>query len=379
MLHTQSLYNHQAKNVALPPTALPLTAAWAKAAAMSRDIVQALATALPLPVILVGPSERIDALNAAARNLVGTAETGRHYITALRQPALLDVVERCLAEGATLQSRYLAGSGARNATFQVTVAPVALPAGQGALLTFEDITAMEEAGRMRRDFVANVSHELRTPLTSLLGFVETLKGPARNDPAARDRFLAIMEREAGRMAQLVRDLLSLSKVEEQERMRPTEPVDLVALVESVVASMDPQAAAQGITILSILPARPVIVPGDGDQLRQVLTNLIENAIKYGGPGKPVEVELSPPAEEPLLRSRGVRLSVRDHGEGIDEHHIPRLTERFYRVDTHRSREVGGTGLGLAIVKHIVNRHRGRLRIESQKGAGSTFAVILPTV
>lgn len=344
---------------------------------MSRDIVQAIATALPLPVILVGPAERIEALNAAARSLVNTAETGRHYITALRQPTLLDAVERCLAEGATLQSRYLGGTTARTTTWQVTVAPVTLPAGQGALLTFEDVTAMEEAGRMRRDFVANVSHELRTPLTSLLGFVETLKGPARDDAEARARFLEIMEREAGRMAQLVHDLLSLSRVEEQERVRPAGAVDLGALVDSVAAAMEPQAAAQGNTIRPILPDTPVVVAGDADQLRQVLANLIENAIKYGGPGKPVEVELTTPAEEPLLRSSGVRLSVRDYGDGIDEHHIPRLTERFYRADSHRSREVGGTGLGLAIVKHIVNRHRGRLRIESSRGAGSRFILILP--
>lgn len=175
-------------------------------------IAQALIAALPLPVVLIGPSERIEAANAGAQTLVSTGEPGRHYITALRQPALLDAVEQCLAQAKPVQSRYLGRSGARDTTWRVTVSPVTLPEGQGAILTFEDITDVEDAYQMRRDFVANVSHELRTPLTSLLGFVETLRGPARNDAAARDRFLSIMEAEAGRMAQLVRDLLSLGRV-----------------------------------------------------------------------------------------------------------------------------------------------------------------------
>ncbi len=336
-----------------------------------------LIAALPMPVILIGQSERIEAANAAALQLVPTCEVGRHYITALRQPALLDSVEACLASGGIAGSRYLGRDGARDTTWRVSVAPVAMPQGSGALLTFEDITAVEAAGQMRRDFVANVSHELRTPLTSLLGFVETLKGPARDDAAARDRFLGIMEREAGRMAQLVRDLLSLGRVEEEERRRPTDPVALNALVEGVAQSLEPLAAASGNTLRLDLPEVPVTVTGDADQLRQVLVNLIENAIKYGGAGRPVEITLTAPAQEPVLRCAAVRLTVADHGEGIAEHHLPRLTERFYRVDNHRAREVGGTGLGLAIVKHIVNRHRGRLRIESQPGSGSRFTVVLP--
>lgn len=345
---------------------------------MPYSIADALIAALPLPVVLIGPTERIEGANAAARALVPTGEPGRHYITALRQPALLDAVEQCLTGGKPVQSRYLGRSGARDTTWRVTVSPVGLPDGPGAVLTFEDITALEEAGQMRRDFIANVSHELRTPLTSLLGFVETLRGPAKNDPAARDRFLGIMEREAGRMAQLVRDLLSLGRVEEEERVRPVAPVELRGLLESVSAGMEPVAAATGNRIDLVLPAEgEVTVPGDADQLRQVALNLIENALKYGGPDRPVTVTLTGPAEEPALRCRAVRIAVADRGEGIDEHHIPRLTERFYRVDSHRSREVGGTGLGLAIVKHIVNRHRGRLRIESRIGEGSVFTVVLP--
>lgn len=337
----------------------------------------ALMTALPLPVMLVGPTERIEAVNPAAVRLFGGDGTGRHYITALRQPVVMDVVEQVLRDGTTRTCPYLATADAHDTTWQVTVAAVGLPQGQGVLLSFEDVSAVQHADQMRRDFVANVSHELRTPLTALLGFVETLKGAARDDPIARDRFLDIMDREAGRMARLVADLLSLSRVEADERRRPTDQVDMIALVRAVAASLEPVAGRAAIILDMHLPTDTAMVPGDPGQLRQVMTNLIENAIKYGGAAKIVSVTLTPVASDPALRAEAVRISVADQGEGIAPHHLPRLTERFYRVDTHRSREIGGTGLGLAIVKHIINRHRGRLRIESTLGKGSTFTVILP--
>jgi two-component system, OmpR family, phosphate regulon sensor histidine kinase PhoR len=337
----------------------------------------ALIAAFPLPTILIGPSERIEALNGPATALFGLDGTGRHYITVLRQPAVLDLVEQSLRDGAHREARYLGSETGRDTTWRVTATGVQMIAGRMTLVAFEDMTALEEAGQMRRDFVANVSHELRTPLTALLGFVETLRGAARDDPAARDRFLGIMEHEAGRMARLVDDLLSLSRVEAEERMRPMMPVDLRALVQQVAASFEPVAEAAGVAITVDLGEDVPQVPGDSGQLRQVLNNLIENAIKYGAKGKTVDICLSGPAPERSLRADGIRLIVTDHGDGIAAHHIPRLTERFYRVDSHRSREVGGTGLGLAIVKHIVNRHRGRFRIESVVGKGSRFTVILP--
>lgn len=343
----------------------------------ARSDIQALIAASPIPMVLVGHDERIVADNARAVALIGHEGRGRHYITALRQPAVLDGTEQCFADGKTRTTRYLGTEGKRDTTWKVTASSVTLDEGKAVLLTFEDVTALEEAGQMRRDFVANVSHELRTPLTALLGFVETLKGPARDDAAARDRFLSTMEGEASRMARLVEDLLSLSRVEEAERVRPRNRVEMVDLVRSTVELMRPLAHAAGLELDLELPDPPVSVPGDDGQLRQVLTNLIENAIKYGAGGKRIEVRLSGPREESSLRARGVRLSVRDYGEGIAGHHVARLTERFYRVDTHRSREVGGTGLGLAIVKHIVNRHRGRLRIESEPGKGSRFTAVLP--
>ena len=344
---------------------------------MITQMLQTVLAALPMPVMLVGPSERIELVNPAAQRLFAADGTGRHYITALRQPAVMDAVEQCLRDGQTRACRYLAAADTRDTTWAVQVAAVGLPEGQGVLLSFEDISAVEAAGQMRRDFVANVSHELRTPLTALLGFVETLKGAARDDPVARGRFLDIMDREAGRMARLVADLLSLSRVEDEERQRPTAQVDLAGLVTGVAATFEPMAAAAGIELALHLVPGPVLVPGDAGQLRQVLTNLIENAIKYGGANRAVEVTLTCVAADPTLRADAARFSVTDHGDGIEAHHLPRLTERFYRADTHRSRDLGGTGLGLAIVKHIISRHRGRLRIESVVGQGSTFTVILP--
>lgn len=343
---------------------------------MSPD-AQALIKALPFPAVLIAPSERIEGANLPAAALFGHDGTGRHYITVLRQPATLDAVEATLRDGLPREARYLGSEGGRDTTWRTTVREVPGNGRRRVLVTFEDMTAVEEAGQIRRDFVANVSHELRTPLTALLGFVETLRGPARDDAAARDRFLAILEREASRMARLVDDLLSLSRVEAEERRRPTERVNLRGLASSVAATLEPLADQSGTNIRLDLPEAAVEVPGDPGQLRQVLTNLVENAIKYSARGGPVEIALSEPADEPGLRRRGVRLSVSDHGPGIAAHHIPRLTERFYRVDAHRSREVGGTGLGLAIVKHIVNRHRGRLRIESELGKGSRFTIVLP--
>ncbi|WP_372604008.1 sensor histidine kinase [Actibacterium sp.] len=341
---------------------------------MQDDLVARILAALPAPAVMIDRSERMVAMNQPAKDLLGQAGLGRHYVTALRQPALLDCTEEALRLGQTRRIRYLTSGHGRDATYDVTASPVE---GLGVLLSFEDVTERERAGQMRRDFVANVSHELKTPLTALLGFIETLRGNARNDPVARDRFLEIMAREAERMNRLVRDLLSLSRVEGEERLRPMAQVDLAALVRSAAQSLRPVADDADVTIALVGADQPQPVPGDPDQLLQVFINLIENAVKYGGTGGKVTVTLSPIERELAFRGPGIRVDVRDQGEGFDPVHIPRLTERFYRVDSHRSREMGGTGLGLAIVKHIVNRHRGRFRIDSVPGQGSCFSVILP--
>jgi len=333
--------------------------------------------AVPLPALVIRGDNRIEAANEGALALLGPGIRGRHFITAVRQPSLLDAIEGTLRDGAARRAEMQTNDGRIEMTYRVTVRRVTLQAGTGVLVCFEDVTPLEQIGQMRRDFVANVSHELRTPLTALIGFLETLKGPARNDPEGRARFLDIMEAEALRMNRLVGDLLSLSRVEAEERVRPTEPLDLAALVHSTVRTLSPLAEEAGVSLHTRMPEGQAMVPGDEDQLRQVLTNLVENAIKYSGSGASVTVALSVEAYDLRVRGPGVKLMVEDTGPGIDTIHVPRLTERFYRVDSHRSREKGGTGLGLAIVKHIVNRHRGRMRIDSALGEGTCFTVVLP--
>lgn len=339
------------------------------------DMSDSVVEAIPIPGILVDQEGRIRESNVAARRLFSDQINGRHYIAALRQPSILDALEQALASAETTSAQFLAADQRGDVAFEVTCTPVG-DTGH-VLACFEDCTAMEEAEQMRRDFVANVSHELRTPLTALLGFVETLRGTARDDAEVRDRFLGIMEREANRMNRLVADLLSLSRVEAEERLRPTDPVQLSAVVRSVVSALGPLAAEHEVHVTTSGLDGDLTVPGDADQLEQVATNLVENAIKYSGPGAAVDVSVQSTDAHPMIQGDAALLVVSDTGVGIDMLHVPRLTERFYRIDSHRSREMGGTGLGLAIVKHIVNRHRGRLRIESETGRGSRFSVVLP--
>lgn len=329
---------------------------------------QALLAGLPLPAMLVRRDDRILALNPAAEALFGAGMVGRHPAMAVRAPAVLEAIGAVTRQGGVQEARMTLRREGQEAVFQVTVSAQ----GDLVLAVFRDVTEEERAGEMRRDFVANVSHELRTPLTALMGFIETLKNAAKDDPKAREMFLGIMEAEAGRMNRLVRDLLQLSRVEAEERVRPKDPVELRGVLEGVISSLAGVAAKKGDRVE--LVGEPVTVPGDRDQLVQVFTNLVENALKYGGAGQVVRVSLS--AEE-TVRGPAVRVEVADEGEGIEPLHLPRLTERFYRVDSHRSREMGGTGLGLAIVKHIVSRHRGWLRVESVVGEGSRFSVVLP--
>lgn len=335
---------------------------------MQADINAVLA-GIPLPVLFVDHDARISAANDKALTLLGTATLGRHHGLTLRQPELLLAIGQALTEGRNARVRYVVPGVSQDTVYEVTVTPL----WQGVLCAFEDRSALEQMDRMRRDFVANVSHELRTPLTSLLGFIETLRGPARNDVAARDRFLGIMASEAERMNRLVRDLLHLSRVEAEERVRPSDMVDMAALTRAAASSLRPLADQGQVTLRLEGTDQPQMIRADNDQMVQVLNNLIENGIKYGSPpGSELLVTL---AQEAGPRGPQLRLTVADQGEGIEEVHLPRLTERFYRADGHRSREKGGTGLGLAIVKHIVNRHRGRLIIESTRGKGSRFSVL----
>ena len=337
---------------------------------MDQEMLNEVLTGLPLPALMIGADERISGCNAAALALLGAGLVGRHHAFVLRQPEVLAAISAAARGRQLAEARHVIPGPSHEVIHRVTAAPV----GQAVLCTFEDLSDREQMDAMRRDFVANVSHELRTPLTSVLGFIETLRGPAREDAAARDRFLAIMQTEAERMVRLVRDLLHLSKVEAQERQRPTERHDVARLICSAAQSLRPMADAAKVNLVLTGLDDPVEIFADPDQITQVATNLIENAIKYGGMGKEVHVDLS---HESNPRGLKVRLAVKDQGEGIEAFHLPRLAERFYRIDGHRSREKGGTGLGLAIVKHIVHRHRGRLVIDSAPGQGSTFAVLLP--
>lgn len=344
---------------------------------MGQDLLASLLSANPMPAIFVRGDERVMFLNDGASRLFGAGVLGRHYITVLRQPNLLDCVEEALERQSVSTANYLTSEAGREVTYRVTAAPVAGAGQTGAVVYFEDMTHVQDAVQMRRDFIANVSHELKTPLTALTGFIETLRGPARDDVNVRDRFLEIMELEARRMNRLVRDLLSLSRVEGEERMRPTDMIDLGTLIEQTLVSLKPVIDGAGARTEVTGADTRVEVVGDADQLSQVLTNLIENAVKYGRDH--VAISLSTTEYDASIRGRAARIEVADNGDGIDELHLPRLMERFYRVDGHRSREQGGTGLGLAIVKHIVNRHRGRVRVSSEIGVGSKFTVVLPRV
>ena len=333
--------------------------------------------ALPIPVIGIDARRRVTVINPPGEILLGGNLEGRHIATVLRQPAIQDAVDGVLAGAKKSEASFQQIENGVQTNWRVSVAAAPVGGPGGAILAFEDETPSLTAGAMRRDFVANVSHELKTPLTAIIGFIETLQGPARDDPDARDRFLATMAREASRMNRLTHDLLSLSRVEQEERKRPSTLVSLVEVAQAAVTVMEPTAEGNRVVLRTDFAGGLPPVRGDADQLAQVLSNLIENAIKYGGSGGSVDIALDRVGHDARLLGPAQRIAVRDTGEGIAPQHLARLTERFYRVDSHRSRAIGGTGLGLAIAKHIANRHRGRLDIQSKLGDGSSFSIVLP--
>jgi len=339
------------------------------------DFLPAFLEALPEPVVLVGAGDRILAANKPARVLFPALRAGDLLALVLRAPDVLDSVARVrasnLAETVNWRERVPV-----ERVFDIHVAPLALIGRPSMLvLSLRDLTEARNLERMRADFVANASHELRTPLASLLGFIETLQGPARDDARARERFLGIMGEQARRMSRLIDDLLSLSRIEQNLHLRPEGPADLVSALLHVADAMAPLAHENGVEFSIEAPAE-AIVAGDRDELIRVIENLLENAIKYGAGA---EGDLRPVTVRIAIEDSFARLTVRDHGPGIAAEHLPRLTERFYRVDPGQSRAKGGTGLGLAIVKHIVARHRGRLLIESRAGEGASFTVLIPVI
>jgi two-component system phosphate regulon sensor histidine kinase PhoR len=348
--------------------------------AMADRAVEAVVSGLPDPTIALTPDSLVVAFNASVQQITPGILRGEPISFALRVPNVLEAI-RAVAASRQMRRTEFFQRVPTDRWWEATIAPLVLP-GEApnldrnlVLLALRDLTPLRRVEEMRADFVANASHELRTPLASLSGFIETLQGPARNDAPSRDRFLAIMKEQATRMARLIDDLLSLSRIEQKAHIHPDNTADLVVIVREVADGLSPLAGERGVEIKIADQARSLVVSGDRDELIRVFENLIENALKYGAPGKRVDITLG---REPATgEARDAIVSVRDYGPGIAPEHLPRLTERFYRVDIGESRAQGGTGLGLALVKHILNRHRGRLMIESTPGSGANFSVRLP--
>lgn len=363
---------------------------------------QRMLDSLPIPVLLVGAGGRIELANPAAREFLGLGSATGHLSAVLRQPQVLEAVSTAL-RGQTVDPVEYSLMAPVESHVRAFVAPLSAEDDPvmpwRAMLVLSDETSIKRADRMRADFLANASHELRTPLASLAGFIETLRGHARDDSEARERFLGIMFDQTERMQRLINDLLSLSRVEMDEHVPPSSQTDLAALVDDVQDYLRPQLEEKSIRLTVEKPERALAV-GDRDQLMEVILNLVENAIKYSPAGSAVGIEvtgtlardeaerpplvlgenasrltLAAPSSEP--RERYIAVRVRDEGKGIERRNLPRLSERFYRVDGQKSGPKEGTGLGLAIVKHIVNRHRGGFTVESAPGAGSVFSVFLP--
>jgi two-component system phosphate regulon sensor histidine kinase PhoR len=329
---------------------------------------------LPDPVIVLARDHSVRRTNVAARSAFGD-----DLAAILRHPGLRNAIERALSTHIPQSAEIgLRAPVARD--LHTTVVPMDPPLADGgqALVVLSDRTRERVVERMRADFVANVSHELRTPLASLIGFVETLRGPAADDPPAQQRFLEIMAEQGARMNRLIDDLLSLSRIELTEHQPPATPLDMAELVRRIAAGFEPRLFERKVRLAIEIGDDLPMVAGDADQMAQVLQNLLDNGLKYGRDGGvlTIGVTLTQPGNRWPSR-RGLMMAVSDQGVGIPREHLPRLTERFYRVDKGRSRAVGGTGLGLAIVKHIVNRHRGQLLIESEEGKGTTVSVWLP--
>ena len=338
--------------------------------AILSPVVRKVLAQMPVPVMLLDENSKVLFVNESMRGVVGPSVERKSISAVLRNPDALNAIAQTMADGepATAQftlpvpiERHYEAYCAR-----VSVAPTVI------VLVLHDLTAIRRSEQMRADFVANASHELRTPLAAVSGFIDTLRGHAKDDETVRENFLDIMGAQTARMRRLIDDLLSLTRIELNEHVPPSGRVSLEGVVREAVAALEPLSRADRITTTINARANLPQVIGDRDELIQLFQNLVHNAIKYGREGSHVWIKLDMSTEDGQLFA-----SVTDDGEGIPATAVPRLTERFYRVDVKRSRERGGTGLGLAIVKHIVSRHQGRLTIESKPGEGSTFTVFLP--
>src|SRR5579883_253404 len=358
----------------LATAAATLAAAWRRQRASIDNLAasaQAVVDGLPDPLIAVDRQRRIVRTNRAALILLGPTVPDRDLSTALRHPELLAAIDSLLAMAdgnyigpdQVAVALTLTGTPERDVTAHARRLPRAAADGSLALIVLHDTTALRRAERMRADFVANASHELKTPIAGIMGFIETLRGPAREDANARERFLGIMAEQADRMRRLVDDLLMLSRIEQHEHSRPAAAVDVGRVLRGVHDLLQMKASSRGVALELALDSDLPQAVGDYDELTVVFQNLIDNAIKYTKPATTVRVSAKAAGTDQLT------VAVSDEGDGIPAAHLPRLTERLYRVDNARSRQLGGTGLGLAIVKHVLNRHRGRLDIQSSPGKG----------
>lgn len=348
-------------------------------APVETPVVRALIEGMPDPAVLLDRAGRVLHFNVAAGQLAPALRRNELAQFALRSPEIITALREAITYAQPRRASYVDHVPV-DRWMELVVKPIAVPTAFGGadycmLMTFHDQTPLRRVEEMRADFVANASHELRTPLAALSGFIDTLQGPARDDAKARERFLAIMHTQASRMARLIDDLLSLSRVELSAHVRPDTLVDVVPIIREVIDGLELLAKERQVVIETDLPAGPVTIAGDREELLRVFENLIENALKYGASGGKVVVALAvAPATDGTPE---VRVTVRDFGPGIAPEHLPRLTERFYRVDVGDSRAQGGTGLGLSLVKHIIGRHRGRLVIESVLKQGATFTACFP--
>ncbi|WP_315722491.1 MULTISPECIES: ATP-binding protein [unclassified Bradyrhizobium] len=341
--------------------------------------VSAVVDGIPDPAVLLDRAGRVIHLNAAAAQLAPALRKGELAQFALRSPEIITALREAIATTEIRRASYHDHVPV-DRWMELVIVPVPVPTAFGGtdkcmLMTFRDLTPLRRVEEMRADFVANASHELRTPLAALSGFIDTLQGPAKDDPKARERFLGIMHTQATRMARLIDDLLSLSRVELSAHVRPDTLVDVVPIIRQVTDGLEPLARERQVVIETSLPEAPVTIAGDREELLRVFENLIENALKYGASGGRVVVSLEQAVS--AENAPEIRVKVRDFGPGIAPEHLPRLTERFYRVDVGDSRAQGGTGLGLSLVKHILNRHRGRLLIESVPRNGAAFTACFP--
>lgn len=335
---------------------------------------QALLAGMEEGVLILDTHGRVQKVNGAMESILShafPADLGRHYLEVFRDPELNDLIQVTLREKKG-QRRTFFPLGQPGKCFQIQSSLVQYRdgGGEGVIVVFHDISELERLERIRQDFVANVSHELRTPLTAIRGYAETLLDGGLGEPSQAEKFLRIIERHTQRMEKIVADLLLLSEMESPDRMLNRTPVSMEGLLSSAVDTFRPVAARKKQTLQVNVPAHLQTVSVDNQKIHQVLVNLISNAVSYTPEGGHIVIEAK-------ASGQGIEVSIVDDGIGIPPEHLPRVFERFYRVDKSRSREEGGTGLGLSIVRHIVNAHHGWVSVESEPGKGSRFSFFLP--